>query len=63
MTTLTRPTNARGRTKPEFITWWCRCGNEISAREDALEVWCPLAGHRGTNAMKPKHLYPHWGPA
>lgn len=37
-----------------FVIWICRCGNEISAPENATGVWCPLDGHRGSNRMKRK---------
>lgn len=49
-------------TKTKFVIWWCRAGHELTAHEDALEVWCPLAGHKGTNAMRKKSDYPNWGP-
>lgn len=44
----------------EMVTWHCRGGHELSAPSNATGVWCPRAGHRGTNAMKPKDLFPKW---
>jgi hypothetical protein len=44
----------------EMVPWHCPEGHELSAPANATGVWCNRSGHRGTNAMKPKHLYPKW---
>lgn len=42
--------------------WWCRAGHTETAPKDAVEVWCGRGGHRGTNQMKRRDLFPNWGP-
>jgi len=50
----------RERAAGEFVTWHCRDGHELNAHPKATGVWCPEAGHKGTNAMRRKDLYPNW---
>lgn len=61
MTELTeRLRQGRERTAGEFVAWHCREGHELNAHPDAVDVWCGEGGHRGTNRMKRKDLYPNW---
>lgn len=51
-------------TTTKAVLWWCRSGHTIVVA-DHLEVtaaWCPRDGHKGTNEMKPRALFPSWGP-
>lgn len=62
MTVATKERQTRSA-KGEFVTWWCKEGHELQVHPGATAVWCGLAGHKRTNAMRPKDLFPNWGPA
>lgn len=47
--------------KTEFVVWWCKDGHELKAHPGATAVWCGLAGHKGTNEMRQKEIFPSWG--
>lgn len=42
--------------------WWCRAGHALAVIKGTTEAFCPKPGHRGTNEMKSRALYPSWGP-
>lgn len=45
------------------VLWVCKQGHFTLASPALTGVWCPAEGHPSSNAMKPRDLFPSWGPA